>query len=203
MDEYLRLQPDERVPERLFTDPAHTAADLVAIRTMAARLRQLLDGSMGTRVVESREPDGRQHRVVLGAGDRLGTGRDLGFVGFFAVKRLGLDHAALTRTDDELIEELPGHSGILSYSSLELPDGNWGNLILLDPPEAGEHWRTSAKHAWAASELAPRHYTVVRLHNGLLPGGLRSGHDPLLTRTRYHDFRSPAVWRAERAGPPR
>jgi YD repeat-containing protein len=201
MDEYVRLQPDERVPGRAFADPAQSAADLAALRTMAARLRRLLEEPAAGRIVEDREPDGRQHRVVLGAADRLGAVRDLGLVGFFAVKRVGLDHAALTRTDDELIEELPGHPGILSYSSLELADGNWGNLIVLDPPEAGERWRTSGKHAWAASELAPRHYTVVRLHNGRLPGGLRSGRDPVLTRTRYHDFRGPAPWRAERAAP--
>jgi hypothetical protein len=198
MEEWLRLGPSERVPGRPFTDPAHTAADLAAIRTMAARLRALLEEPMDARIIDGREPDGRQHRVVLGAADRLGAGRDLEFVGFFALKRAGLDHAALTRTDDELIEELPGHPGILSYSSLEFPDGNWGNLIVLDPPEAGEHWRTSAKHAWAASELAPRHYTVVRLHNGRLPDGLRSGRDPVLTRTRYHDFRGPTPWRAVR-----
>ena len=156
---------------------------------------------MGARLIEGREPDGRPHRVVLGAAERLGVARDLGLVGFFALKRAGLDHAPLTRTDDELIEELPGHPGIVSYSSLELPDGNWGNLIVLDPPEAGEHWRTSAKHAWAASELAPRHYTVVRLHNGRFPGGLRSGHDPVVTRTRYYDFQDAVPWRAERAGP--
>jgi hypothetical protein len=199
MEEYVRLEPDERVPGRAFTDPAHTAADLAALRVMAARLRALLPEPGGLRILESREPDGRPHRVVLCAADRLGAGRDLGLVGFFALKRAGLDHAPLTRTDDELIEELPGHPGILSYSSLELPDGNWGNLIVLDPPEAGEHWRTSAKHAWAASELAPRHYTVVRLHNGRFPGGLRAGRDPVVTRTRYHDFRGPTPWRAERA----
>jgi hypothetical protein len=201
MDEYVHLQPDERVPGRAFADPVHTVADLAALRIMAARLRTLIDQPIRPRIIEGREPDGRQHRVVLGTADRLGIARDLGLVGFFAVKRPGLDHAALTRTDDELIEELPGHPGIVSYSSLEFPDGNWGNLIVLDPPEAGEHWRTSAKHAWAASELAPRHYTVVRLHNGRFPGGLRSGRDPSLRRTRYHDFRGPTAWRAERAAP--
>ena len=201
MDEYVRLEPGERVPDRPFTDPAHTAADLGAIGIMAGRLRALVDEPWRPGLLESREPNGRQHRVVLGAGDRLGVGRDLGFVGFFAVKRVGMDHAPLTRTDDELIDELPGHPGILSYSSLELADGNWGNLIVLDPPEAGEHWRTSPRHAWAASELAPRHYTVVRLHNGRFPGGLRSGRDPVLARTRYHDFQGGTPWRAERALP--
>ncbi len=109
-----------------------------------------------------------------------------------------MDPAPLTAADDELILEFPWHPGILSYSSLEFRDGNWGNLIVVDPPEARDHWRTSDKHAWAARELAPRHYTVVRLHHGVFPGGLRSGRDPVLARTRYLDFQGPEPWRAER-----
>jgi hypothetical protein len=128
----------------------------------------------------------------------LRAGRDLAFVGFFATKRAGLDHAPLTVTDDELILEFPRHPGILSYSSLEFADGNWGNLIVVDPPEAREHWRTSDKHAWAAQELAPRHYTVVRLHRGVFPGGLLAGRDPVVIRTKYYDFQGPAPWQAER-----
>ena len=152
MDEYVRLEPGSGYPTGrspiLLTRPRIWAPS----RSWPAASGRYWT-SRGVRILESREPSGRQHRVVLGAGDRLGVGRDLGFVGFFAVKRVGMDHAPLTRTDDELIDEPPGHPGILSYSSLELADGNWGNLILLDPPEAGEHWRTSARHARAASEL--------------------------------------------------
>lgn len=208
MDELVRLGASDLVVGRPFTHPARTAEDLVAIRTMAGRLRGLLaepatvpdhPRPLG---LDGREPDGRQHRVVLGDVRRLGAGRDLGFVGFFATKRPGLDHAPLTATDDELLLEFPAHPGILSYSSLELPDGNWANLIVLDPPEAKEHWRTSEKHAWAARELAPRHYTVIRLHNGVFPGGLGEGRDPVVARTRYHDFQAPAPWRAERELPP-
>jgi hypothetical protein len=207
MDEYLRLDPVQPVTGRPFTDPAHTATDLVAVRVMAARLRALLAVSAALPdaprplIVEGREPDGRQHRVVLGDPRRLATVPDPSFVGFFAVKRAGLDHAALTRTDDELVAEFPAHPGILSYSSLEFADGNWGNLIVLDAPESREHWRTSPKHAWAATELAPRHYAVVRLHTGRLPGGLGSGREPVLARTRYYDFQPPAPWRAEREYP--
>lgn len=204
MDDYLRLGPSEPAAGRPFADPAHTTADVAAVRTMAARLRALLAQTPALPdhprplVVEGREPDGRQHRVVLGDVPRLGADSDLAFVGFFATKRPGLDHAPLTATDDELILEFPTHPGILSYSSLEFADGNWGNLIVVDPPEAKEHWRTSEKHAWAARELAPRHYSVIRLHNGWFPGGLRSGSEPVVARTKYYDFQGPAPWRAER-----
>jgi hypothetical protein len=210
VDEYVRLDLSEVPAERAFTDPRENAADVVAIRIMAARLAALVrdpPAAGATRpqllVVETREPDGRPHRAVLCDKARLRAARDLAFVGFFAWKRPGLDPSPLTRVDDELIGEFPRHPGILSYSSLELHDGNWANLILLDPPEAKDRWRESPRHAHAATELAPRHYTAVRLHNGVFPGGLLSGADPVLVRTRYHDFRGPVPWRAERLDLPR
>jgi hypothetical protein len=203
MEEIVRLTRTETAAGRPFTDPARTAEDLASIGVMAAQLRGLLRQALpaGPRplVVETLEPDGRQHRVVLCDEGRLRGAPEPGFVGFFATKRPGLDHAPLTLTDDELIRELPDHPGILSYGSLELADGNWGNLIVINPPDAKEQWRTGAKHAWAARELAPRHYAVLRLHNGRLPGGILSGRDPVLDRTRYWDFREPVVWQAERA----
>ena len=70
--------------------------------------------------------------------------------------------------------------------------------IWLDPPEAREHWRTSPRHAYAAGELAPRHYTVVRLHRGRLAGGLLPEPSLLLEETKYYDFRGPTPWRAIR-----
>ena len=149
-------------------------------------------------VLEGREADGRAHRAVLCDERRLADGGDLAWVGFFAVKRRDRDHAPLTLRDDELVQEFPAHPGILSYSSLELADGDWGNLILLDGDEAREHWRTSPRHADAVRELAPRHYTDVRVHQGILPGGVLAAREPLLRRTKYYDFRGGATWRAER-----
>ena len=102
--------------------------------------------------------------------------------------------------DDELIGEFPTHPGVLSYSSLELDGGDWGNLILLDGDAARERWRDGERHAYAARELT-RHYTDVRLHRGVLPGGVGAGREPVLRRTRYYDYRAAVTWRAERELP--
>lgn len=205
---YIQLGADEIPAGRPFADPERTRADLAALREMAEALRRLLGTSLpGTPrplTIDVGGSSGPQHRVILCDEGRLRAAVAPGFVGFFAERRPGLDHAPLTVADDELIGEFGDHPGILSYSSLELADGNWGNLIVVDPPEAREHWRTSERHAYAARELAPRHYAVVRLHNGHFPDGLLSGRDPVLARTRYHDFQGSTPWRAERplATPP-
>lgn len=202
MEDVARLSAREVVDGRPFTDPRHNADDLAAIRAMAAGLRWLLSRPLPEHprplVLEAPEAGGRAHRAVICHDAALRVGRDLSFVGFFATKRAGLDHARLTAVDDELILEFPRHPGILSYSSLELADGNWANLIVVDPPEARDHWRTSEKHAYAAREVAPAHYTAVRLHHGVLPGGLLSGREPILVRTKYYDFQGPEPWLAER-----
>jgi hypothetical protein len=208
VDDCVRLAPRETAVGRGFTDPAHTARDLVAVRVMLAEVRRRVAGGGGLPAgprplrLEGREPDGRVHRAILCDELRLGDGRDLAWVGFFAVKRCDRDPAPLFVMDDELIGEFPAHPGVLSYSSLELADGDWGNLILLDGDDAREHWRVSERHAYAAQELAPRHYTDVRLHLGALPGGVRGGGELILRRTKYYDYRGDATWRAERDVPP-
>lgn len=201
MDDVVRLTASETVDGRLFTNLAHSIEDFAAIRIMAAALRALLTGPLpgGRRPLIVHTPMvERKHRVAISNERPLRVRRDLSFVGFFGMKRAGLDDAPLTAADDEMTLELPAFPGILSYSSLELADGNWANLIMTDPPEAKDHWRTSEKHASAARDLAPTYYANVRLHNGVFPGGLMSGRDPILIRTKYYDFRDREPWRAER-----
>lgn len=202
MEDVVRLAPSEAVSGRPFTDLINNAEDLTAIRIMAAGLRQLLGRPLpnGHRPLLIQVPTaaGRQHRVAISNDSSLHAQRDLSFVGFFAKRRTGVDLSLLTVADDEMIQELPSFPGILSYSSLERADGNWANLIMVDPPEAKDHWRTSEKHAFAAREMAPKYYAIVRLHNGVFPGGLVSGRDPILVRTKYYDFQEAALWRAER-----
>ena len=202
MDDHIELGADE-VPEgRAFTHPDRTRGDLGALREMAAALRRLLVTPLPARprplILGVGTPGGPQHRVVICDDGRLRAAPSPALVGFFAEKRPGLDHTPLTETDDALILEFPAHPGILAYCSLELADGNWGNLVVLESPETRDDWRTSERHGYAAQELGPRHYTVVRLHHGRVPGGLLGDRGPLLDLTKYYDFRSPAPWRAER-----
>jgi hypothetical protein len=208
VDDCVRLAPRETAAGRGFTDPARTARDLGAVRLMLEEIRRRLASAetlaAGPRplVLEGREADGRAHRTIVCDERRLGDGRDLAWVGFFAVKRRDVDSAPLFVRDEELIQEFPDHPGIVSYSSLELGDGDWGNLILLDGDDAREHWRVSERHAHAARALAPCHYTDVRLHQGVLPGGALAGSEPVLRRTKYYDYRDVVTWRAEREWPP-
>ena len=206
MENAVRLAPRETAAGRGFTDPGETAPDLAAASRMLAGIRhQVRRGEpvpARTRplVVERREVSGRTHRAIIFDTRRLGDGRDLVWVGFFGVKRRDVDATPLSTMDDELVRELPAHPDILSYSSLELDDGDWGNLILLDGDEARDQWRTGARHAYAANELAPRHYVHVRLHQGVLPGG--AGSTLVLRQTKYYDYRDGIIWRAEREWPP-
>ncbi len=201
MENAVTLGPSEIADGHPFTDPIHTADDLAAIRLMAAglhgALRALAPGPWPVALTLP-EVGGNPHRTVITDDRPLRAARDLAFVGFFAQRRAGLDFAPLDALDDELIVEFPSHPGIISYSSLRLPDRNWANLICVDPPDAREDWRTSAKHAYAAREIAPAYYTVVRLHNGWFPGGLTFAHTPVIVRTAYYDFQHHTPWRAER-----
>jgi hypothetical protein len=153
------------------------------------------------RVSETREPDGRVHRTIICDEGRLGAGRDVTWVGFFAEKRRDRDPYPLTMMDDKLIGEFPAHPEILSYSSLELVGGDWGNLILLENAAGGERWREGERHAYAARELAPYHYTHVRLHQGVVPGALLGGRPAVLRRTKYYDYQGDAGWRGARDWP--
>jgi hypothetical protein len=207
VDDCVHLALRETAVGRGFTDPAQTTRDLAAVGLMLENIRRQVSAAAlptGPRplVLAGHETDGRAHRAIVCDARRLGDGRDLAWVGFFAVKRRDVDSAPLTVRDEELIQEFPDHPGILSYSSLELGDGDWGNLILLDGDEAREHWRVSERHAHAARELAPRHYTDVRLHQGILPGGVRARGEAILRRTKYYDYRDAVTWRAEREWPP-
>jgi hypothetical protein len=204
MGEYLQLGPSELVDDRPFTAPERSAADLTALRRMADRLGTILSAPSGVPdeprplILQLREADGHAHRVVISQREGLLTSGEIHVVGFFGQKRPGADAAPLDAVDHELIGEFSQHPGILSYSSLELGHGQWGNMVLLRDPDAREHWRTSAKHAYAVRELAPPYYLSIRLHNGMLTRGLQPGTTLKLLRTKYYAFQGGAPWLAVR-----
>jgi hypothetical protein len=129
---------------------------------------------------------------------RLGERRDACVVGFFGERHVGRDATSLEAADAAVVLEFKDYPGILSYSSMELADGNWANLVLHTAPEDREAWRGGATHARAVAELAPVHYRTVRIHNGVLPGGLNAGTQIRIERTKYWDYREPSVWHGVR-----
>ena len=144
------------------------------------------DGDKGVRVVVCNRP------ALLEDKPRL-------VVGFFGHRRPDLDTTILNAVDDDLIHEFPLHTGLLSYSSFELDDGNYVNVVLLQGPAAKDHWRTSPRHAYAVRELAPDFYACIRLQNAILPKGLSSPEEMQLVATKYYDYQQEQPWLALRA----
>jgi hypothetical protein len=204
----VRLGPLDAVAGRPFTAAEHSHTDLAILEHMRAQLRQTLAASESNidqaaesevRVQYLHDEDEHMHRMIIRDRTALAADAELTVVGFFGEQRGKANPALLQDIDTELIQEFLQQRYVLSYSSLELADGNWGNLVILQHTDDIEHWRASQRHAYAASELAPLYYARIRLHNGVLADGLASAH-LMLRSTKYYDFESGGLWRAIREG---
>jgi hypothetical protein len=207
MYNYVQLGATTVEAGRPFTHYEANQADLDALCKMAARLRALLlETSMAPDqafpiTVELTHGDSLRLRIVLAQWTALNTASDLAVVGFFGRRRAVVDPQIDVEKDTvdlELISEFPEHPGVLSYSSMELECSNYGNLVLLADPSAADRWQSSARHSRATRRIAPNYYSNVRLHNGVIRGGLLSGNDVVLVRTKYYDYEGAAPWFAVR-----
>lgn len=207
-DGYFSLAPNQTLAERPFTDAAHTAQDVNCLRGFAACLRHVLvdlpDEATATApyVFRQAEPDGRKCRVVVCKADELKRNQDLAVVGFFGQKRPAPAELVdeIMRLDEEFLEEFLQHPLIVAYCTQQLPDGNYGNLVLMSHLEAKRQWESSERHRYAAFELAPHYYATVRIHNFDLPGGVH-GPQLMLQRTKYYDYGA-EIWRGVREQTP-
>lgn len=204
MSEWMPLPLTTLLPDRPFTDPLATEDDLRVLRFALAQLRLLLqDAELAPKLAGGQqlfwlEVDGRIHRLIVCDPVGLCSAEPLVLVGFFGQRRPGGDTELVNQVDTDLISELLAHPGLLSYCSILLDDGEYGNLVLFRDEAAKLHWSTSERHAYAARVLSPKYYESVRLHNGTLPSGLFA-HPPLvLERTLYLDYRGMLPWRGVR-----
>ena len=171
---------------------------------MLASLRwSLFEAEAGNSQLKVYQPlewieDGLRRRMVVCDLERLRIEHDVWAVGFFGERRPDRDCSPLDEVNADIVLEFRDYPGILSYSSMEFPNGNWANLVLHDPPETREQWRSSERHARAANELSPLYYTTVRIHNGFLPNGIIGSQPILITSTKYWDYSRGSVWRATR-----
>ncbi len=202
---FIPLTPDERMTGREFADPEQSQGDLAVLEYLRARLIEMLRAappaaaqppSRELAIQYPPEPTGLLHRMVILAPQQLLGLTSLAVVGFCGQKRPDANADLLQGVDAELLQEFLHHTYVLSYSSIERPDGDWANRVLLDRAEGIEHWRTIQRHAYAARQLSPQFDTSIRLHNGWLPGGLLAP-AIALTSTKYYDFRE-GWWQALR-----
>jgi hypothetical protein len=211
MDDCLNLRPDDCLTDRPFTQPENNSTDLEILNQTRARLCALLRQPGG--IPDSPRPyvlwqvdeRGLNLRLVVTDVPRLLACNPVTVVGFCGNRRPGADPVPMDAMDDVLIAEFPRHPYVLSYCSQQLADGNYRNLVLLDSAKAREHWRTSARHAYAALHMSPGFYAHVRLHNGLIQGTVMSDAAIILQRTKYYDYTHTlpdgAPWRAVRVSP--
>jgi hypothetical protein len=130
------------------------------------------------------------HRIAIYRPRELLLNNELNFVGFISKKLQPGDSQVIEEiraVDKKLIVELRNTPGLLSYSSLELRDGGWCNLVLFNGPELKMHLQQSETHAYAAYQLSPCYYDWVRLHHGIMPAGL-ARNAMLLQKTKFYRF---------------
>ena len=173
-----------------FAAPAQE--DVIALHYMLARLQEHFSPADGAPVrppiLYLPQHNGRQHRIVLLNNMPLHSGERFAFVGFFGRKRTVADAGLLDALDAELIQELYDYPHMLSYSSLELHDGSWGNLVLMSSPQGAVHWASSARHAYAAHQVAPACYTTIRLHSGMVTLNGTAEAVLHIQRTKHFDY---------------
>lgn len=198
------LAPEEAVKRRPFTSPDLYPNDYAILSYLLEDLRGVFATTAVEPRLEAHQPiewsvHGRKRRIVVCDLNALRSARrEMCVVGFFGERHLDRDATPLEEANADLVLEFRDYPGILSYSSMELADGNWANLVLHDRPEARERWRASQRHADAATRLSPLFYQTVRIHNGVLPRGVAGRGRILIQRTKYWDFRGTRTWQAVR-----
>jgi hypothetical protein len=204
MPELMTLAPDERIADRPFTDPEKSLQDLETLRYMAHQLVDTYDDPVvcdfvpGKGAICKSEPSGRYFRIYYIRPGLLFSQKDLTVVGFFGHQRHGADIRPLLKADKKFEHEFHNHPGLLSLSTVRIPDGAFANLVLFTDPESKDRWNNSPIHRDLVAKISPPYYSTIRLNNGILPAGLSAPDDLKLTKVTYIDYSADSPWRAVR-----
>ena len=194
----------ELITEKPFTHTDHIVKDREILVHMAKQVGTVLENnldSLGEReTIFIDEPDKRYHRFFVPRPNIMAGAKDIYLVGFFSHKQAGAAPDHFGNLDDQLIEQLPTFQEILSYSTMALPDGDFGNLVLLLDEEVKLRWMHGEIHSRAVS-LSPAYYQYVRIDNGVLPEGVIQPDLLEITRVKYYDFEQDPPWKAVRELP--
>ena len=205
MSESIVLTADERLEDHPFANPEHSQEDLARLRHMTHQLVDtyedpvLCDFSLVKRAICQSDPKGRHFRIYYIQPDKLFSSKNLTVVGFFGHKRPNASIRPLIQADKQFEREFYKHPGLLSLSTVRLPSGDFGNLVLFTDPESKDAWNFSQPHQDLVAEISPPYYKSIRLNNGVLPDGLDTPDNLHLERVRYLDYTSDPPWRAVRS----
>ena len=204
MREQAEFAPHEPIAGRPFTDPEHSERDLARLRSMVHQLVDTYDDPVvcdftpGKRPVCQSDPQGRHFRIYYVQPDLLFNLKDITVVGFFGKKRSDADIKPLLAADKRFEKEFSNHPGLLSLSTVRLPDGDFANLVLFTDPKSKDAWNDTPIHRDTVSEISPPYYRSIRLSNGVLPDGLDDPDGLLLERVKYIDYGTIPPWRGVR-----
>ena len=204
MSDEIVLSVDDRIDGRPFTNSDNSEEDLATMRHMARQLTDTYsdpiacDFTPGKRPVCQSDSKGRHFRIYYIQPSLLFSLKSLTVVGFFGQKRPNADVRPLLKADKRFEKEFYNHEGLLSLSTVRLPNGDFGNLVLFTTPEAKDRWNFSQPHYDTVSKISPPYYKSIRLNNGFLPDGLASPDTLELMRVKYLDYDSIPPWRAIR-----
>jgi len=144
---------------------------------------------------------GLERRTVVCHPAELLEQKTVCIVGFFGDRRTDADQNPIDASEFDLIAEFTRFPGILSYSSVELVDGYWANLVVHRENDDREDWRASEVHKKAVDDVAPRAYHSVRIHNGCVLEGATSSNTVIVESTKYWDYDTTPTWHATRMLP--
>jgi hypothetical protein len=147
------------------------------------------------------EVHGLRRRTVVCEPGQIRERQRVCVVGFFGNRRVDMPSERVDEIDARLLDEFRDYPGILSYSSIELADDYWANLVVHAEPEDREVWRTSAAHRHAV-EMSPKLYSSVRIYNGHLPDGVTGNRAIEIDAAKYWDYDVEPEWRALRVFDP-
>jgi len=185
------------------TDIALYSPDLDLLAYMLQDLRSLIRSSdAGKADLVAHEPKlwsvhGLRRRTVVCEPEQIRLDDRVCVVGFFAERREDIDYPSLDELELTLLLEFRNFPGILSYSSIELANDFWANLVVHAVPDDTEAWRGSSAHARAV-DVSPDLYSAIRIHNGHLDGGVPGNRAIEIDRTKYWDYDHEPVWQAVR-----
>lgn len=198
------LHSDEQVEQHPFSDPNYSLGDLERMREMAHQLVDTYDDPVvcdftpGKRAVCQSDPMGRHFRIYYIQPQRLFMQKDLTVVGFFGHKRPRADIQPLLQADKQFEREFHNNPGLLSLSTVRLPSGDFGNLVLFTDPESKDQWNDMPLHRDLVAKISPPYYEHIRLSNAVLPDGLDNPDTMELTKVRYLNFSHEPMWHAVR-----